>query len=126
VRAHVPECAVLYSSTNKVYGDLEQFIYEEQATRWHCPTVRRVRRGNAALVRLAVWLFKGFGDQYALDLRADVRLRTVVFRHSSMYGGPPVRDVRPGVDRLVLRRAVRIAQGRPGPITIAGSGKQGA
>ena len=34
VRRTAPRCAVLYSSTNKVYGDLEQYRYAEGATRW--------------------------------------------------------------------------------------------
>lgn len=36
VRDHAPEATVVYSSTNKVYGDLEQYRYEETATRFVC------------------------------------------------------------------------------------------
>ncbi|WP_284282632.1 GDP-mannose 4,6-dehydratase, partial [Limnobacter litoralis] len=36
VRDHCPDAAVLYSSTNKVYGDLEQYHYEETETRYVC------------------------------------------------------------------------------------------
>ena len=36
LRAHAPEAGIVYSSTNKVYGDLEQFRYEERPTRFHC------------------------------------------------------------------------------------------
>src|SRR6185436_13889335 len=36
VRAHAPEAVVIYSSTNKVYGDLEQFQYRENDTRYVC------------------------------------------------------------------------------------------
>jgi len=36
VRFNVPECIVVYSSTNKVYGSLEQYTYEEAETRYKC------------------------------------------------------------------------------------------
>jgi len=31
-----PNSSIFYSSTNKVYGDLEQFNYEETDTRYKC------------------------------------------------------------------------------------------
>ena len=34
VRLYSPNSIVIYSSTNKVYGDLEQFTYEETDTRY--------------------------------------------------------------------------------------------
>lgn len=34
VRAHCPHAAIIYSSTNKVYGDLEHLRYEELSTRY--------------------------------------------------------------------------------------------
>ena len=36
LRAHAPNAGIIYSSTNKVYGDLEQYRYEESPTRWRC------------------------------------------------------------------------------------------
>ena len=36
VRLHAPAAVVVYSSTNKVYGDLDQFTYCENATRYEC------------------------------------------------------------------------------------------
>ena len=36
MRRHCPEAGIFYSSTNKVYGDLEQYAYEETPTRWRC------------------------------------------------------------------------------------------
>jgi CDP-paratose 2-epimerase len=38
VREYCPECGVLYSSTNKVFGDLEYLEYEETATRYVVPS----------------------------------------------------------------------------------------
>ena len=36
VRLHSPDSKVIFSSTNKVYGDLEQFTYSELNTRYRC------------------------------------------------------------------------------------------
>lgn len=37
VREYAPECIVLYSSTNKVYGDLEYLEYKETPSRYYVP-----------------------------------------------------------------------------------------
>ena len=36
VRLYAPKASVIYSSTNKVYGDLEQYTYRETETRYEC------------------------------------------------------------------------------------------
>ena len=36
VRRHAPQTVIVYSSTNKVYGDLEQYTYTETDTRYQC------------------------------------------------------------------------------------------
>jgi len=36
VRQYAPDAIVVYSSTNKVYGDLEQYTYSENDTRYQC------------------------------------------------------------------------------------------
>ena len=36
VRQHSPRAIVVYSSSNKVYGDLEQYTYRETDTRYEC------------------------------------------------------------------------------------------
>ena len=51
-------------------------------------------------------------------------LRTVVFRHSSMYGGRQFATFDQGWIGWFCAEAVQVAQGRSGGITIAGSGKQ--
>ena len=125
VRAHVPECAVLYSSTNKVYGDLEQFRYEEHQMRWSCPDRPDGFDEQTALSFASPYgCSKGSADQYALDYARMFGLRTVVFRHSSMYGGRQFATFDQGWIGWFCGEAVRAAQGRTEPITIAGSGKQ--
>ena len=125
VRAHVPECAVLYSSTNKVYGDLGQFRYEEHPMRWSCPDRPDGFDEQTALSFESPYgCSKGSADQYALDYARMYGLRTVVFRHSSMYGGRQFATFDQGWIGWFCGEAVRAAQGRTEPITIAGSGKQ--
>ena len=85
VRAHAPEAGVIYSSTNKVYGDLEQFAYHETKTRFVC-----VEAPNGFDERTPLQFHspygcsKGAADQYMLDYARIFSLRTVVLRHSSM------------------------------------------
>ena len=125
VRAHAPECAVLYSSTNKVYGDLEQFRYAEGPTRWSCLDRQNGFDEQTPLSFASPYgCSKGAADQYALDYARMFGLRTVVFRHSSMYGGRQFATFDQGWIGWFCGEAVRAAQGRSEPITIAGSGKQ--
>lgn len=125
VRAHVPECAVLYSSTNKVYGDLEQFRYVEAPLRWTCPGRADGFDEHTPLSFASPYgCSKGAADQYALDYARMFGLRTVVFRHSSMYGGRQFATFDQGWIGWFCGEAVRVAQGRADPITLAGSGKQ--
>ena len=38
IRQHAPAAAIIYSSTNKVYGDMEQYSYGETDTRFPKPS----------------------------------------------------------------------------------------
>lgn len=125
VRAHAPECAVVYSSTNKVYGDLEQFAYAETATRWTC-TDRPDGFDESTPLDFAspYGCSKGAADQYVLDWARGFGLRTVVFRHSSMYGGRQFATFDQGWIGWFCAEAVQRANGIANPIRIAGDGKQ--
>lgn len=125
LRHHAPECALLYSSTNKVYGDLEQFRYAETPTRWKCLD------RPAGFDELTPLSFaspygcsKGAADQYVLDYAKGFGLRTAVFRHSSMYGGRQFATFDQGWIGWFCAEAVRRARGPTGAIAIAGQGKQ--
>jgi CDP-paratose 2-epimerase len=125
VRAHAPECAVLYSSTNKVYGDLEQFRYEESATRWTCVDRPNGFDEHTPLdFQSPYGCSKGSADQYCLDYARVFGLRTTVFRHSSMYGGRQFATFDQGWIGWFCAEAVRRANGDTSPIRIAGTGTQ--
>lgn len=125
LRRHAPECAMLYSSTNKVYGDLEQFGYVETPTRWQC-TDRPNGFDEFTPLSFAspYGCSKGAADQYALDYARGFGLRTAVFRHSSMYGGRQFATFDQGWIGWFCAEAVRRARGAPGAIAVTGAGKQ--
>ena len=129
-RQYSPEAMVAYSSTNKVYGDLENYTYEEKATRY---TVEGFASGFDESVSLdfasPYGCSKGSADQYVRDWSRNYGLSTVVFRHSSIYGGRQFSTVDQGWIGWFCRQAIEQAQakreGRPvTPFTISGTGKQ--
>lgn len=126
VRRHAPEAAVLYSSTNKVYGDLEQFRFEEQATRYHCVDRPQGFDESTQLdFHSPYGCSKGAADQYLRDYHRIFGLKTVVFRHSSMYGGRQFATADQGWVGWFCQMAAQTRAGtRREPFGISGNGKQ--
>ena len=88
VRLNVPESIVLYSSGNKVYGELAWVRCDETETRYVAPDYPNGFDESIPLEFHSPYgCSKGAADQYMLDYALMFGLRTVVFRHSSMYGG---------------------------------------
>ncbi|MEL7087177.1 MAG: GDP-mannose 4,6-dehydratase, partial [Planctomycetota bacterium] len=84
VRRFAREAAVLYSSTNKVYGDLEQYRYEPTPTRFRCADYPDGFDESVPLdFQSPYGCSKGAADQYFRDYHRVYGLKTVVFRHSS-------------------------------------------
>lgn len=126
VRQHAPEAAILYSSTNKVYGDLEQYTYEETDTRYVCIDHPNGFDESTPLEFHSPYgCSKGSADQYLLDYYRMFGLKTVVFRHSSMYGGRQFSTRDQGWVGWFCQMA---AQTRAGVLTeaftMSGNGKQ--
>ncbi|MFI5363887.1 MAG: GDP-mannose 4,6-dehydratase, partial [Elusimicrobiota bacterium] len=68
---------------------------------------------------------KGAVDQYMLDYHRMFGLRTVVFRHSSIFGGRQFSTFDQGWIGWFVSQAVAASRGRlKGPIAVAGDGKQ--
>lgn len=125
VRKHVPEAVIVYSSTNKVYGDLEQYDYEETETRYRCLQHPEGFDEQTQLSFQSPYgCSKGAADQYMLDYARIFGLRTVVFRHSSMYGGRQFATYDQGWVGWFCQKAVEAAKGSAQPFTISGTGKQ--
>lgn len=126
VRLYVPDATVVYSSTNKVYGDLEQYSYRETATRYEC--IDRLN-GFDETTQLdfhsPYGCSKGAADQYMLDYARIFGLNTVVFRHSSMYGGRQFATYDQGWVGWFCQKAIETKNRKvESPFTISGNGKQ--
>lgn len=125
VRLYVPDATVVYSSTNKVYGDLEQYAYQETATRYEC--IDRPRGFDEATpleFHSPYGCSKGAADQYMLDYARIFGLKTVVFRHSSMYGGRQFATYDQGWVGWFCQKAIEAKNGNAAQFTISGTGKQ--
>jgi CDP-paratose 2-epimerase len=129
-RAHSPEALIAYSSTNKVYGDLEWIRYEETETRYTLPNYPNGLDESLPLdFSTPYGCSKGAADQYVRDWARLFGMRTVVFRHSTIYGGRQFASFDQGWIGWFCQKSLeqKHAQDRgqaPEPFTIAGTGKQ--
>ncbi|MCA9073284.1 MAG: GDP-mannose 4,6-dehydratase, partial [Planctomycetaceae bacterium] len=123
VRKHSPDTSVLYSSTNKVYGDLEWTPFDETDTRY---VARDFPEGFPETVPLEFHspygCSKGSADQYMLDYARMFDLNTIVFRHSSMFGGRQFSTSDQGWIGWFCAKAIEAANNRQSqPFTICGN-----
>ena len=126
VRAYSPDSIVIYSSTNKVYGDFNYLTFEETETRYTC---KEYPAGFDESIPLdfhsPYGCSKGAADQYLLDYHRMFGIKTVVFRHSTMYGGRQFASYDQGWIGWFCQKAVEIKKGiLQEPFTISGTGKQ--
>ncbi len=111
---------ILYASTNKVYGGMEDVKVVEDATRWRyadlplgCPETQPLDFHSP------YGCSKGAGDQYVHDYARIYGLRSVVLRQSCIYGPRQFGVEDQGWVAWMIIAAVT---GRP--LTIYGDGKQ--
>ena len=126
IRKYSPQTGVIFSSTNKVYGDLENYTYEETPTRYICKEFPKGFDESIPLdFRSPYGCSKGCADQYMLDYARIYGLKTVVFRHSSMYGSRQFATYDQGWVGWFVSKAIEKYQ-NPNiePFTISGNGKQ--
>ena len=87
-RLYSPDTVFVYSSTNKVYGEMEQIRLEETVTRYIAPDFPTGFDQSFPLDFSSPYgCSKGSADQYVRDWNRNYGLNTIVFRHSSIYGG---------------------------------------
>jgi CDP-paratose 2-epimerase len=124
IRVGSPDTALLYSSTNKVYGSLEELRYDESPTRYVLVDHPAGLDESLPLDGSSPYgCSKLCADQYCRDYHRMYGLETVVFRHSSMYGGRQFASVDQGWIGWFCSEAIAAAaNGRP--IPICGNGKQ--
>ncbi|MBN1953530.1 MAG: SDR family NAD(P)-dependent oxidoreductase [Anaerolineae bacterium] len=111
---------VLYASTNKVYGGMEETVVVEEATRYRYRDLPQgVPETQPLDFHSPYGCSKGTGDQYARDYARIYDLPTVVFRQSCIYGPRQM-----GVEDQGWAAWFVIAAVTGKPITIYGDGKQ--
>ncbi|HEX2989192.1 MAG TPA: SDR family NAD(P)-dependent oxidoreductase [Anaerolineales bacterium] len=110
----------IYSSTNKVYGGMEDVELAEETTRWRyrdllygCPESQPLDFHSP------YGCSKGAGDQYVRDYSRIYGLRSVVFRQSCIYGPRQF-----GIEDQGWVAWFMIAAVTGRPMTVYGDGKQ--
>jgi CDP-paratose 2-epimerase len=126
VRIHSPESVILFSCTNKVYGDLQLLHYKETPTRYVCEEYPEGFDETLPLDFSSPYgCSKGVADQYMIDYNRMFGIRTAVFRHSSMYGDRQWATYDQGWISWFCVKAVEVKRGiLKEPLTISGDGKQ--
>jgi CDP-paratose 2-epimerase len=125
VRLFSPETGIIYSSTNKVYGDLARYEYQVNGTRYTMPQFARGIDEEVTLdFHSPYGCSKGSADQYILDYARIYNLKTIVFRHSSMYGGHQFSTTDQGWIGWFCEQALLQKMGHSKNFTISGNGKQ--
>ena len=120
VRHHCPEAAVLYASTNKVYGGMEEVGVVERDSRYtYADYPHGIPESYPLDFHSPYGCSKGAGDQYTLDYARIYGLRTMVFRQSCIYGR---RQFGVEDQGWVAHFVIAAVLGRP--INIYGNGKQ--
>jgi CDP-paratose 2-epimerase len=126
IRKYTKNTSIFYSSTNKVYGDLEQYEYFENETRYMCPQYPNGFNEMIPLdFRSPYGCSKGSADQYVLDYHRMFGLKTTVFRHSSMYGNRQFATYDQGWVGWFCQKAIDLYKNHTSePFAISGNGKQ--
>jgi CDP-paratose 2-epimerase len=125
VRNQSPGTMVLFSSTNKVYGSLENVQTDELESRYILPaypggldeTIPLDGHSPYGCSKLAA-------DQYVRDYYRVYGIRTVVFRHSSVYGGRQFATYDQGWIGWFCGKALEGPHTGCEPFSINGNGKQ--
>ncbi|MBX9759260.1 MAG: NAD-dependent epimerase/dehydratase family protein, partial [Beijerinckiaceae bacterium] len=121
LRTTSPHTPLVFASTNKVYGCLEDVPTTLRNGR-HEPldetlAARGVNEGQPLVLRTPYGCSKGAADQYVLDYSRSYGLRTAVLRMSCIYGPRQFGNEDQGWVAHFLLRALE-----GGPITIYGDG----
>jgi CDP-paratose 2-epimerase len=123
IRNSVHRPSLVFTSTNKVYGDLEDIKMVMNGTRYH-PEKDEIRQQGISEERNLDFhspygCTKGVADQYILDYARTFGLKTVVFRMSCIYGPHQFGTEDQGWVAHFLIQSLK-----NNPITLYGNGKQ--
>lgn len=125
IRLYSPKSKIIFSSTNKVYGDLEQFRFIEKKYRYECKDFNKGFDENINLSFHSPYgCSKGSAEQYILDYNRVYGLKVCVYRHSSMYGQRQFPTFDQGWIGWFCLEALKIKFKKKSIIEIMGNGKQ--
>ena len=126
LRRHCPGASFIYSSTNKVYGELKGVRLVEEAKRYSAPDhPRGIGEEQPLDFRTPYGCSKGAAEQYVLEYARTYGLRAAVFRHSTIYGCHQHPTFDQGWVGWFCRQALMQKTDPAAPIfTISGDGKQ--
>lgn len=120
VRTYAPNAMVIFASTNKVYGGLENISVTEKDQRYaFADSLIGIPETQSLDFHSPYGCSKGAADQYVHDYARIFGLKTVVFRQSCIYGAHQMGIEDQGWVAWFLL-AARFGR----PITIYGNGKQ--
>jgi CDP-paratose 2-epimerase len=112
--------AVLYASTNKVYGGMEQIKIEDRGDRYaYADYPEGIDEAAPLDFHSPYGCSKGAGDQYVIDYARIYGMKTVSFRQSCIYG---TRQFGIEDQGWIAWFCVAATMGKP--FTIFGDGKQ--
>ncbi len=124
VRRYSPNSVILYSSTNKVYGDLEwtEYTADRKALCYAILFPNGFPQSIPLDFHSPYGTSKGSADQYMLDFHRIFCVRSIVFRHSSIYGGRQFATYDTGWLVWFCQQAIAQKDGRlKQPFTISGN-----
>ena len=130
LRKYSPTSLIAYSSTNKVYGDLNWLTYNEMPKRYIIEEHPKGLNEDIPLDFTTPYgCSKGAAEQYVKDWGKTYGLNTVIFRHSSIYGGRQFASIDQGWIGWFCQQALeqekdKINKKVSQPFTISGTGKQ--
>ena len=125
-RETCPETVIVYASSNKVYGGLPGLTLQEEPFRYAARShPLGVDESFPLDFQTPYGCSKGAADQYMLDYARIYGLNTIVFRHSTIYGGRQFATFDQGWVGWFCQQALETqADPQREPFTIAGDGKQ--
>src|SRR5690554_5329146 len=123
IRTSSHQPPLIFTSTNKVYGDLPNLAFEQTETRYY-PIDSHIKRngiseGQPLNFHSPYGSSKGAADQYVLNYARSYHLKAVVFRMSCIYGPHQFGTEDQGWVAHFLIQAIKGS-----PIQIYGDGKQ--
>ena len=86
MRKESPKASLLYSSTNKVYGEMTDVPVVEKKKRYSYKNIKGIDEKYPLDFCGPYGNSKGTGDQYTIDYARIYGLNTIVFRQSGIYG----------------------------------------